>query len=600
MPQTKNIAILQARMGSSRLPGKMMKQLAGRPLIDYALERLCSAVKTSGMLDAVVLATSTETNNDPLVEHVLKQWPQVIIVRGPEQDVLSRFIASIHKTNANVVVRATGDCPFVNIQAMQRMIEALRGAGADIINYQPGYEYVDKGLEVVSAKALLRAGADPDLTIQDREHVTSLIYRNPDRYLVQYIESDLTLRRGDIRLTVDTADDLRFFECLIQQIPIDPCRISLNEIVSILDQHPDIAKINFSSGRKSTRHERARLGFRCDGGMEIGLGHIVGSIRLAKLLAKELGMGAEFVVRENFAAQALIKDAGFSMEVLPQETSPKNDIHRLVEKKKESDWSGVVINFCKDDLVRYTPFFSAIKDNNIPLIFMDNPLPPSCWLGDLLINALPHSDYEGYEPDNHPACLDGLENFLPGFDEQPPQKNIKPKVERVLVAMGGGDKPNLTSLVLRGLSEVGFKGYVDVVIGAACPHFEDIQKAIKELGLNGSVLKNVSDLHHRMIKADIGFSGLGLTAYEMAYCGLPACIVSGSKLNANSADKYVQKYNTAEHLGYYRNININYIKTRFITICNDKKRRSTMSSAGRFVGTNNNKILNLVTDYLSF
>jgi spore coat polysaccharide biosynthesis protein SpsF len=598
MPQDKNIAIVQARMGSSRLPGKMMMPLAGKPLIDYALARLCSVLKPEGMLDAIVLATSTETNNDPLVEHVSSRWPKVIVVRGPEDDVLSRFVSSIEKIGATVVVRATGDCPFINIDALHRMLDALTGAEADAVNYRPGYEYVDKGLEVVSADALIRASADPALTPRDREHVTSLMYRFPDRYRVRYIESAPMLRRGDIRLTVDTPEDLRFFEALIKTLPADPCRISLDQIVAILDAHPEIKTINAASGRKSTLHERARLGFRCDGGTEIGLGHVVGSIRLATLLARELGIGAEFVVQENHATQSLINKTGFSMEVLPGNTLPENDIDRLIEKTKESDWSGVVINFCKEDLERYTTHFHLIKDSGMPLIFMDNPLPPSYRMGDLLINALPHPDYEGYEPDKHPNCLDGLEYFIPGVEAPPPARVIKPEVERVLIAMGGADKSNLTSLVIKGLSAAGFKGFADVILGSACPHHETVRKDMDDAGITGSLHTNVSDLDQRMVSADLGFSGLGLTTYEMAYCLLPACIISGSVLNSNAAEQYVQKYHAAEHLGFYETIDSRKISSWFLKISDDQDRRFALSDAGYRVGKNIDQVVSAVSKTL--
>lgn len=594
----KKVAIVQARMGSSRLPGKMMIPLAGRPLIDYALERLCSALRPEGLLDAIVLATSTEANNDLLVEHVSKRWPKAIIVRGPEDDVLARFVSAIEKTGATIVVRATGDCPFINIDAMHRMMGALSGFGADVVNYKPGYEYVDKGLEVVSAAALIREAADPVLTPRDREHVTSLMYRFPDRYRVRYIESASMLRRGDMRLTVDTPEDLSFFETLIKRLPTDPCRVPLDQIVTILDGHPEIKNINAASGRKSTLHERARLGFRCDGGTDIGLGHVVGSIRLATLLARELGIGAEFVVRENHAVQSLITKAGFSMEVLPQKIFPEKDIARLIEKKNESDWSGVVINFCKEDLERYTPHFQSIKKSGIPLIFMDNPLPPSYRLGDLLINALPHPDYEGYESAECLNCMDGLEYFIPGFEAPLPARIIKSEVERVLIAMGGADKPNLTSLVLKALSKAGFKGFADVVLGPACPHHEMVRQDMEDESIVGSLHSNVSDLHQRMLLADLGFSGLGLTTYEMAYCRLPVCIISGSALNAAAAVQYVQKSHAAEHLGFYQAIDANQISSWFLKVSGDQDRRLALSNAGYRVGKNIDQIISAVSRVL--
>ncbi|ACV67913.1 cytidylyltransferase domain-containing protein [Desulfohalobium retbaense] len=594
------IAIIQARMGSSRLPGKMMLPLAGKPIIDYVLMRLSTALRPQGMLDSLVLATSTEKNNDPLVDHVAVHWPQVKIIRGAEDDVLSRFKTAIDETGADIIVRATGDCPFVNIDAMHNMLTELLNSGADIVNYQPGYEYVDKGLEVVRADALLRALNDPEPTSMDREHVTSLLYKHPDRYKVQYVQSAPELRRGDIRLTIDTPADLEFFETLFQELQEENiATISPQDIVEVLNRKPELKSINASSGRKSTRHERARLGFRCDGGTEIGLGHVVGSIRLARLLSKELGLGVEFVVRENQATQNLIHEAGFAMEVLPKQISPEDDIGRLVEKKLESDLSGVVINFCKEDLERYTTYFQAIKESGLKLIFMDNPLPPSWEMGDLLINALPHPEYNGYDPNRHPACLDGLEYFIPGFEGSPPERVIRSSVQRVLIAMGGADKPNLTEMVVKALAETNFKGYVDVVLGSACFHFESVQKSLKASGLNGDVSQNVSDLYRRMCLADLAFSGLGLTTYEMAYTGLPVCIISSSELNAKAAEQYVQNYRAAEHIGFYRNVDQNLISSRFSKLMNGQGKRLNLSSVEYRVGKKVDQVVFSVSSVLN-
>jgi spore coat polysaccharide biosynthesis protein SpsF len=320
----------------------------------------------------------------------------------------------------------------------------------------------------------------------------------------------------------------------------------------------------------------------------------VGSIRLARLLSKELGLGVEFVVRENQATQTLIHEAGFAMEVLPKQISPEDDIGRLVEKKLESDWSGVVINFCKEDLERYAPYFQAIKESGLKLIFMDNPLPPSWEKGDLLINALPHPEYNGYDPDSHPACLDGLEYFISGFEGPPPERVIRPTIDRVLIAMGGADNPNLTEMIVKGLAEANFKGYADVVLGSACPHFESVQKSLKASGLNGDVSQNVSDLYRRMCLADLGFSGLGLTTYEMAYTGLPVCIISSSELNAKAAERYVQNYRAAEHLGYFIEIDQRQLSSAFSEIMINQWKRKKLSEGGCNVGEKINNIFSAI------
>ncbi len=608
-----NIAIVQARMGSTRLPGKMLRPLAGRPVIDHALGRLSQALAPGGPLHGVVLATSEGGDNDPLVRHVQERWPAVTVIRGPENDVLARFTEAIRHTGATAVVRATGDCPLINLEALAAMLVALTQSGADVVNYRPGYEYVDKGLEAVRASALQRAAADPDLRPQDREHVTSLLYRCPERYRVHYIDSAPALRRGDIRLTVDTAADLAFFEALAEGIGGALDRPELGEVVAFLDAHPELLRINATAGRKSTLHERARLGFRCDGGPALGLGHMVGSLRLAQLAARELGFGAEFVLRDDPASLALVKRAGFAAEVLPAAMAPEADVARLIVKARESDWSGVVVNFCKDDLDRYAPHWGRLKDAGIRLIFMDNPLPPSYRLGDLVINALPHPEYPGYDPAAHPACHDGLAYFLPGELPAPVERGARGRlcsnggcfsnpmegetpasrvlhratgatpddVSRVLVAMGGGDEGNATGLVLDALALAGYAGVVDVVLGAANPHAAAVRAQFARLGLRGEVNQGVADLPVRMAAADLGFSGLGLTTYEMALYGVPVLLITGNAFNAGVAAGFAARYGGAVDLGLREDLTPADVAHAFHTLAANPARRATMSTAHR-------------------
>jgi len=507
-----------------------------------------------------------------------------VVIRGSEEDVLSRFVAVVEREKPQVVVRVTGDCPFINGEALHAMRAALLERDVDIINYQPGHEYADKGLEVMKASALLRAATDPAVTALDREHVTSLLYRQPDRYRVGYVESAPAMRRGDLRLTVDTPADLEFFDQLLARFPGDPARAALGEIIAFLDRHPDLVAINLGSGRKSTLHERARFGFRCDGGVERGLGHVVGSLRLARLLATEAGVGIEFVTKHHPAVIRLVKEAGFALEVLPEGLTPAEDAARLVAKAAESDWSGVVVNFCKDDLDRYAGAFHAIPRAGVPLVFMDNPRPASYALGDVVINALPHPAEPGYDPAAHPDCFDGLEYFIPG-PERAPTRDVAATVGRVLIAMGGADAGNLTSKVLAGLAAARFAGWVDVVIGAACPHGEAIGAKLAFLGLRGEVSRHVSDLPERMRMADLGFTALGLTTYEMAYHRLPAVIISGHPLNAAAAERYVEDYGAAVHLGEGEAVTSDMIAAAFRHLAASPIARTRLAQAGNRVGS---------------
>jgi spore coat polysaccharide biosynthesis protein SpsF len=196
------VAILQARMSSSRLPGKVMKPLAGAPMIERQIERL----RRCATLDRLVVATSTEASDDPLATHL--QGLGVEVFRGPLHDVLGRFVAAIETLGiAGDVVRLTADCPLADpevIDAGVRLRESLR---VDYLSNgrRPTYPH-GLDMEVFTRDALLTAGreaTDP----YDREHVTPYLYRS-GRFSVGHLQQDKDESR--LRWTVDTPEDYAF------------------------------------------------------------------------------------------------------------------------------------------------------------------------------------------------------------------------------------------------------------------------------------------------------------------------------------------------------------------------------------------------------
>jgi spore coat polysaccharide biosynthesis protein SpsF len=199
------VAILQARMSSTRLPGKVMKLLAGRPMIERQLERL----RRSTSLDRLIVATSDDVSDDPLAGHL--QEIGVEVFRGPLADVLDRYVGAARAFGVQgVVVRLTADCPLADPGVIDAVVRLHAELGVDYVSNGRRRTY-PRGLdvEVFGLDALLVAGreaTDP----YDREHVTPFIYRNPDRFtlgeLVQATDE------SDLRWTVDTPEDFAFVE----------------------------------------------------------------------------------------------------------------------------------------------------------------------------------------------------------------------------------------------------------------------------------------------------------------------------------------------------------------------------------------------------
>lgn len=193
------VAIVQARMGSTRLPGKVMRPIAGRPMIEILLERLSKAHR----VDKVVLATSTDARNRLLVDHLDSRG--YACFEGSEDDVLSRYVDAARAEGADVVVRITGDCPLIDPEIVDRCIEKFIASDIDYLSNVAVPSFPDGlDIEVMRFDALERASEETQAPF-DREHVTPYL-RNSGCFRIGNLQNDEDL--STIRWTVDDAADL--------------------------------------------------------------------------------------------------------------------------------------------------------------------------------------------------------------------------------------------------------------------------------------------------------------------------------------------------------------------------------------------------------
>jgi spore coat polysaccharide biosynthesis protein SpsF len=199
--------VLQARMGSARLRGKSLAPISGRPMLARVVERLRAR---SGL--PVVVATTTLSEDDVLCEAARRLGVQVL--RGSAEDVLGRYAFVASALGLGVVIRATADNPAVDLESPNRTLELLERSGADYV--------VDQGLpagasvEAISATALVRAAALAT-DAYDREHVTPFVKRDGRAITIDLLAPP-AVRRGDLRFTVDTPDELEYMRRLYAEV----------------------------------------------------------------------------------------------------------------------------------------------------------------------------------------------------------------------------------------------------------------------------------------------------------------------------------------------------------------------------------------------
>lgn len=202
MKRGRVVAIVQARMGSSRLPGKTMMDLAGAPLIDRLMRQLAGARS----LDEVVIATSVDPSDDVIADYARQKG--IRVVRGSEQDVLSRYVLAAEASNADVVVRITADCPLHSPDTVDAVVDAfLRGQVDYACNTNP-YTRPDGQDAEVFTRAMLDRAAAVALPGPDREHVTPWIRRTEEATRLDVLHPPP--HAATLRWSVDHPDDLEF------------------------------------------------------------------------------------------------------------------------------------------------------------------------------------------------------------------------------------------------------------------------------------------------------------------------------------------------------------------------------------------------------
>lgn len=245
----KVVAVIQARMGSTRLPGKVMLPLAGEHVINHVISR----VATASNVDETVVATSTGKQDDIIERYASRGGATVF--RGSESDVLARMFSAAHEADADIVVRITADCPLVAPEVIDATVKRLQ---------QKGIEYVSTDIELTFPRGI---GAESftfesfeiveEMTGEpyEREHVTTAYLEQPERFSTENIASDDVYNadryrdRTDLRLTLDEADDYELIRRLYNELEWSET-LSVRNAIDYIDNN-DLAEINNHVHQKS-------------------------------------------------------------------------------------------------------------------------------------------------------------------------------------------------------------------------------------------------------------------------------------------------------------------------------------------------------------
>ncbi len=234
----KIVAIVQARMGSTRLPGKVMRTILDKPIILWDIDRISS----SALIDEIVIAIPYDDEND-IIESTTRQYNDKIIVsRGSESDVLDRYYKAAVQTEADIIVRITSDCPLIDPTIIDKVIEKFQNNKCDYCSNTLKLTY-PRGMDTeiftfnVLEKAWNEAKED-----YEREHVTPYIREHPDIFKQCNVSNEEDL--SHLRLTLDTAEDFDLITKIYQHLHPTKKTFLLEDIKELLIKQPDLIKIN--------------------------------------------------------------------------------------------------------------------------------------------------------------------------------------------------------------------------------------------------------------------------------------------------------------------------------------------------------------------
>ena len=242
MPRT--VATIEARMTSTRLPGKVLMEILGRPVLELMVERL----RRVPSLDGIVIATTVNAADDPVA--ALAERLGVGVWRGSEHDVLRRVLDAARHHRIDVIVETTGDCPLIDPAAVEECIRVYRAAKADYVSNTLERTYpIGMDTQVFATSVLADAAKRTD-DAGDHEHVSLYIYRHPETYTLRNVPAPAHLRRPELALTLDTPEDFALIRAVFEELyPRNPA-FGLADVMALLDRRPDIARINTHVRRK--------------------------------------------------------------------------------------------------------------------------------------------------------------------------------------------------------------------------------------------------------------------------------------------------------------------------------------------------------------
>jgi UDP-2,4-diacetamido-2,4,6-trideoxy-beta-L-altropyranose hydrolase len=528
MTTGKTAIIVQARLGSTRLPGKILQALGDHTVLEHCIRRLRQVTGA----DLVVIATTDKASDDTVAAAAACYGATVF--RGDEQDVLARYLGAARAVDADIIMRVTSDCPLIDAEICDAVLRLRAERGADYAaNNMP--RLFPHGLDCEAfTRAALERAAEEATDPYDREHVTPWLRRLPG------------LKRANVtgpgwpanqqRWTLDFPEDLDFFREIFALLPADRLA-SWQEVLSLIGRQPARAAANTRHRVASVMAQDPRAPvavFRFAADAKTGFGHAMRCNTLQSRL-EALGWRCHWAIDADsakFLGNTVPPGAHLPL------TSP--------DPAAQAAEIGAAIGSCDvlviDNYDVPTAFAAAARRVAAKIVYFDD-LADHDMDADIVVNPTP-----GFTARSYAGRIRAGTRLLLGQDyallrqqfaarrrERLAVESGPAEISRILVAFGGVDPLDGTGLALDVLSKQPQLD-IDVVLGSGAPHLAQVAAAVATLGPRTRLLTDVADMSGVMAEADLVIGAPGMLTWERGCLGLPSLLIGiAENQRANAA-----------------------------------------------------------------
>lgn len=535
-------AIVQARINSTRLPGKVLMNLCGKPLLWHIIKRLKQCKK----LDEIVIATSFKKADDKIIDFAKKY--KIKPFRGSENNVLKRYIEAAENFKAYYIVRVTGDAPLIEPYEIDRLIQGVKNKKADFAIVHPDTPNVHEGFELVSLKALKKTYAALDLKDYHKEHVTIYLKERPDFVKTICWKPKRIFQKSGYRLSVDNMADFKFMQAIYKKFWDGKNIVDLKKV------------INFLKSKK--------IAFIIEGGQNLGFGHFRRIIEIAKYLVENKNCDTVFIVNNKILEEE-IKRLGFKcfsfLSKSITEVNPKG-VYKII-RKENSDAVIIDVNHLHNPskIIK----FLKRKSSKTEVVLIDNSTKARL-LVDKNIYPAPEELISNLSWKNYRGKVYAGLKFFPLRQSFIKIKKYKKYKKSIVISMGTSDPNKLTPFIMKALSNTAKT--IKVIIGPAF-------KCKKQIKAIASKHKDIFKLYQSpanyaqiIASSSLVITALGISIYEISYLGVPIIVIGNYKADLKVGE-ILEKMGYCKYLGYYKNADQNSIYKNTFKILSEKQKK---------------------------